>query len=125
ALLARPRAVLRASGLVADGRDMGTVVFPAATAKIFLTASVEERAHRRHKQLMQKGIDVSLRDLLRDIEARDSRDKERAASPLVPAEDAVLIDTTGVDIDVVVNRVLEVVGARGVPVEEGSIPVVD
>jgi len=125
ALLDRQRAFLRPPGLVADGRDMGTVVFPDATAKIFLTASAEERAQRRHKQLMQKGIGVSLRDLLRDIEARDSRDKERAASPLVPAEDAVIIDTTGVEIDAVVNRVLEVVGARGVLVEEGSIPVVD
>ena len=94
-------------GLVADGRDMGTTVFPDATLKIFLTASAEERAQRRYKQLIGKGIDAILPALLRDLKERDRRDSERTVSPLKPAEDAIVIDTTDLTIDQVVNQVLE------------------
>ena len=93
-------------GLVADGRDMGTVVFPDALLKIFLTASVEERAERRYKQLIDKGIDAILPDLLRDLKERDKRDTERIASPLKPAEEAVIIDSTDLSIQTVVDQVL-------------------
>ena len=96
-------------GLVADGRDMGTVVFPGADLKIFLTASVEERARRRYNQLKLKGFDVSLADLFQAIQERDTRDAQRTASPLVAAEDAVTIDTTDLTIDGVVTRVLDLV----------------
>lgn len=95
ALLARQRADRRGPGLVADGRDMGTVVFPDAPLKIFLTASADERARRRHKQLMEHGIGASIPDLIREIEARDRQDRERAVSPLVAAADALNIDSTG------------------------------
>ena len=94
------------SGLVADGRDMGTVVFPDALLKIFLTASVQERAERRYKQLIDKGIDAILPDLLRDLKERDRRDMERIASPLKPAEEAVIIDSTDLSIQTVVDQVL-------------------
>jgi CMP/dCMP kinase len=110
ALLARQQAFRRPPGLVADGRDMGTVVFPDATLKVFLTASAEERANRRYKQLIAKGIDVILCDLLRDIQARDERDTTRAASPLRPARDAILIDTTHMSIDQVVEKILDLLG---------------
>lgn len=93
-------------GLVADGRDMGTVLFPDAGLKIYLSASATERAHRRHKQLKDKGIDVSLAALLTDINNRDRRDSQRKVAPLKPAFDAVCIDTTGVPVEVVVNQVL-------------------
>jgi len=93
-------------GLVADGRDMGTVVFPDALLKIFLTASVQERAERRYKQLIDKGIDAILPDLLRDLKERDKRDTERIASPLKPAEEAVIIDSTDLSIQTVVDQVL-------------------
>ena len=106
ALLARQRAFRRPPGLVADGRDMGTVVFPNATLKIFLTASAEERAKRRYKQLKDKGMDVSLNSLLREIEARDARDSGRAHAPLKAAEDAVRIDTTALSVDEVVEKIL-------------------
>ena len=106
ALLARQKAFRRPPGLVADGRDMGTVVFPDAPLKIFLTASAEERADRRHKQLINKGVCVSLPGLLQDIRARDERDTTRSASPLVPAEDAIVIDTTDLGIDEVLATVL-------------------
>jgi len=106
ALLARQRAFRQPPGLVADGRDMGTVVFPNAILKIFLTASPEERAKRRYKQLKDKGMDVSLDSLLREIEARDARDSSRAHAPLKAAADAVLIDTTGLGIDEVVGKIL-------------------
>lgn len=106
ALMGRQRAFARAPGLVADGRDMGTVVFPDASLKIFLTASAEERAARRHKQLIDKGQTVSLAALLRDIELRDKRDSERAVSPLVPAADAELVDTTGMSIPEVFEHIL-------------------
>lgn len=99
ALLARQRAFRRPPGLVADGRDMGTVVFPDAPVKVFVTASAEERARRRHKQLIEKGISVNIDSLLRDIRDRDARDASRATAPLVPAADAVVLDTTDMTID--------------------------
>ena len=99
-------------GLVADGRDMGTVVFPDAPLKIYLTASAEERANRRYNQLIAKGIDVNLSDLFVDIAARDERDSSRAASPLRPADDAVLIDTTEIGIEEVVAIVLDLIRKR-------------
>ncbi len=107
ALFERQLAFRQAPGLVADGRDMGTAVFPDATLKIFLTASLEARAERRYKQLIGKGIDAILPDLLRDLKERDRRDSERVISPLKPAEDAIVIDTTDLTIDQVVNQVLE------------------
>jgi cytidylate kinase len=113
ALLDRQRAFREAPGLVADGRDMGTVVFPDAELKIFLEASAEERAVRRHKQLIDKGLGGSLRALLASIQERDERDRARAASPLVPARDAVVIDTTALDIDAVQARAWQLVEARG------------
>jgi cytidylate kinase len=100
----RPRAFARAPGLVADGRDMGTVVFPDAVLKVFLTASPEERAHRRHKQLKEKGIDVSLPDLSREIAERDRRDASRSVAPLRPAEGARVVDSTGLTVEEVVAR---------------------
>ncbi len=108
ALKERQRAFRRAPGLVADGRDMGTVIFPDAAYKVFLTASAEERAERRYKQLKDKGVSVIIDDLLREILARDARDAQRTVAPLKPADDAVLIDTTGIGIDQVVARVLAV-----------------
>ena len=111
ALKDRQRAFRRTPGLVADGRDMGTVIFPDAPFKVFLTASAGERAERRYKQLKDKGVSVTLDGLLREILARDARDANRAVAPLRPAEDAVRIDTTGVGIAEVVERVLKVVGA--------------
>ena len=107
ALLARQHAFAQAPGLVADGRDMGTVVFPAADLKIFLTASADERALRRYKQLKDKGSDVSLAALSREIAERDKRDSTRAVAPLKPATDAEVIDSTALTIEQVVNRVLE------------------
>ncbi len=104
ALLERQRAFRQAPGLVADGRDMGTVVFPDAVLKIFLTASAEERARRRYNQLKDKGLGVSMRGLLDEIAERDARDRERTASPLVAAEDAVQLDTSELTIDEVVDR---------------------
>ena len=106
------RAFKRAPGLVADGRDMGTVIFPEAELKIFLTASAQERAQRRYNQLKGKGLAANLDDLFRDISARDERDQNRAVSPLQPAADAVRLDTTGVDIPGVVARVLELARER-------------
>lgn len=106
ALLERQRAFLRPPGLVAEGRDMGTVVFPHARLKVFLTASPEVRAQRRHKQLMEKGLGANMQALLEDIRQRDARDGARSAAPLKPAVDAILLDTTGLDIEQVVDRVL-------------------
>jgi len=111
ALHARQRAFATPPGLVADGRDMGTVVFPEATLKIFLTASVEERARRRYKQLIAKGISSTMDGLLRDIRERDTRDQGRAAAPLAPAADAALLDTTDLSIDAAIERVLALYGA--------------
>ena len=112
ALKERQRAFRVAPGLVADGRDMGTVIFPDADCKVFLTASAEDRARRRHNQLKEKGVSVIFDGLLREILARDARDAQRTVAPLKPAEDAVLIDTTGLSIDEVVDRVLALVPAR-------------
>lgn len=95
ALLARQHASRRHPGLIADGRDMGTVVFPDAQLKIFLTASAEERARRRHKQLIEHGIDASIPSLIKEIEDRDRQDRERSIAPLIPASDAVTMDSTG------------------------------
>jgi cytidylate kinase len=111
ALLERQRRFAVAPGLVADGRDMGTVVFPQAEVKIFLTASAVERAARRHKQLKEKGVAATLAALSLEIAERDLRDTNRAISPLVASADAVLLDTTAMSVDAVVERVLEV--ARG------------
>ncbi|HEY5701153.1 MAG TPA: (d)CMP kinase [Gammaproteobacteria bacterium] len=113
ALLGRQRGFRRPPGLVADGRDMGTVVFPDATVKIFLTASPEERAQRRHKQLIAKGISANLAALVREIEQRDARDRNRAIAPLKPAEDAVVIDSSGHDIDAVFDRVADILAVYG------------
>ena len=108
-MLQRQREFARAPGLVADGRDMGTVVFSDAEHKIFLTASAEERARRRYKQLKEKGLTVTLSSLLREIEARDERDATRKVAPLKPAAGAVVIDSTAIPIDQVIARVLAVV----------------
>jgi cytidylate kinase len=102
----RQKAFGKPPGLVADGRDMGTVVFPSADLKVFLTASPDERALRRYKQLKDKGSDVSLAALSREIAERDLRDSTRAVSPLKPASDAEVIDSTGLSIEGVVERVL-------------------
>ncbi len=106
ALLARQRAFQAPPGLVAEGRDMGTVVFPDASLKVFLTASAEARASRRHKQLIEKGISAKMDDLLRDIRERDARDTTRAAAPLVPAADAVVLDSTDLTVAAVTDAVL-------------------
>jgi cytidylate kinase len=106
ALFERQRAFRRPPGLVADGRDMGTVVFPDALVKVFVTASPEERARRRYKQLIAKGISVTMESLLRDIRERDARDAGRAAAPLKPATDAAILDTTDLTIEAAIGRVL-------------------
>jgi CMP/dCMP kinase len=106
ALLRRQRAFQRPPGLVADGRDMGTVVFPAAELKIFLTAAPEVRAERRYKQLIEKGIDANLRALSRDLRDRDERDAKRAVAPLVPAPDSQVLDSSALSIDEVVEQIL-------------------
>jgi cytidylate kinase len=107
ALLRRQRAFRRMPGLVADGRDMGTVVFPDAPLKIFLTASPEVRAERRYKQLKEKGIDANLRALSRDLLERDERDTKRAVAPLVPAPDSQVLDSSALSIEEVVDRILK------------------
>ncbi|WP_372881297.1 (d)CMP kinase [Psychromonas sp.] len=107
ALLARQKAFNQAPGLIADGRDMGTVVFPDAPVKIFLDASAEERAARRFNQLQSKGFNVSIAQILSEIKERDFRDRNRPVAPLKPAEDALVIDSTSLTIDEVVNQVLE------------------
>ncbi|MBX3693183.1 (d)CMP kinase [Dokdonella sp.] len=109
ALFDKQRGFRKAPGLVADGRDMGTVIFPDAPYKVFLTASADERARRRYKQLKDKGLNVTLAALLREIQARDERDATRAVAPLRPADDALTIDTTGIAVDGVVAAVLAVV----------------
>ncbi len=106
ALLERQRAYRQAPGLVADGRDMGTVIFPDAVAKVYLTASAEARAERRYKQLIEKGNSASLPALVADMQARDARDATRAVAPLKPAPDALLLDTTHMDIESAVQAVL-------------------
>ncbi len=112
ALLERQRDFLQAPGLVAEGRDMGSVVFPHAELKIFLDATAEERARRRCKQLKDNGLSVSLRAVLSEIEDRDKRDRERSVSPLVPAEDATTIDTTVLTVDQVMDRILSMCSER-------------
>lgn len=107
ALLAWQRAMARPPGLVADGRDMGTVVFPDAPLKVFLDASAEERAKRRYKQLKEKGLDAKLPDLVVDIRERDTRDRSRRVAPLRAAEEAVVLDSTRLSIDEVLDRVLK------------------
>lgn len=107
ALLQRQYEFREAPGLVADGRDMGTVVFPDACLKIFLTASAEARADRRYKQLLQKGFDANLAAILEDIRARDLRDTQRAVAPLKPADDAIVLDSTALGIDAVMAAVIE------------------
>lgn len=109
ALFEKQRSFRKAPGLVADGRDMGTVVFGDAAYKIFLTASAEERARRRYKQLKAKGLSVKLLSLLREIQARDERDATRKVAPLKAAAGALIIDTTAVAVDEVIARVLAVV----------------
>lgn len=112
ALLERQRAFAKPPGLVADGRDMGTVVFPAAALKIYLTASSEERARRRYNQLKDKGLDANLAALSLDIAERDRRDASRPIAPLKPADDALIVDSTSMPIDAVLARVLELAAAR-------------
>lgn len=107
ALFALQLGFRKAPGLVADGRDMGTVIFPHAPLKVFLTASVEARAQRRYKQLIDKGISASMEDLLKDLTARDDRDTHRAIAPLVPAEGAHVLDTSGMTADEAVELVLK------------------
>lgn len=113
ALLIRQRSFARAPGLVADGRDMGTVVFPNAAIKLFLTASVEERALRRYKELLEKGGSVSLPALEEQVRSRDERDINRDASPLRPAEDAIEIDTSAMSIQEVTDAVLNLLAVKG------------
>lgn len=113
ALLQRQRGFREPPGLVADGRDMGTVVFPDATLKIFLTASPEVRAERRYKQLIEKGIGANLRALSRDLQERDARDASRAVAPLVPAPDSQVLDSTALPIEAVVDRILAMVAGKG------------
>ena len=112
ALLRRQRAFRSAPGLIADGRDMGTVVFPDAEAKIFLDASAEERANRRLKQLQEKGFDVNFDRLLIEIRERDERDRNRPVAPLRPADDALILDSTSMAIDAVVDAILQHVSSK-------------
>ena len=114
ALLERQRVFRQAPGLVADGRDMGTVVFPDAPLKIFLTASIAARADRRWKQLREQGVDANLDALYRDLAERDARDAQRSVSPLKAAEDAVTVDSTAMDIPAVMVRILSLIADRGV-----------
>jgi CMP/dCMP kinase len=114
ALLTRQRAFAQSNGLVADGRDMGTVVFPNAILKIFLTASIEERAKRRYKQLKKKGIDAKLSNLIAALNERDARDRQRMNAPLQPASDAVIIDTSTLSVNEVVNKIINLMREKGV-----------
>ncbi|MCV6605855.1 MAG: (d)CMP kinase, partial [Porticoccaceae bacterium] len=115
ALLHRQQVFIQAPGLVADGRDMGTVVFPLAQVKIFLDASPEVRAERRYKQLIDKGESVNLAALVEQVRERDERDRTRDVSPLIPAHDAVVIDSSSMAIEEVLNSVLLIVSQRGIP----------
>ncbi|KYL33535.1 cytidylate kinase [Pseudoalteromonas tetraodonis] len=119
ALLRRQRAFRTENGLIADGRDMGTVVFPDAPLKIFLTASAEERARRRFVELNERGLDVTLSGLLQDIQARDDRDMNRAVAPLVPAEDAIELDTSELNAQQVFDKVITLLDAS---ISEGRLP---
>lgn len=113
ALVALQHGFRQPPGLVADGRDMGTVIFPDADLKIFLTAAVRARAERRHRQLVEKGVDSDFDELHRVLQERDRRDSTRATAPLLPAADAVVIDSTGLDVDATVARVLQAWAERG------------
>lgn len=113
ALLKRQRMFATEPGLIADGRDMGTIVFPDAVLKIYLTASIEERAKRRYKELLAKGEDVSLRGLIEQVRTRDDRDMSRDASPLIPAKDAIELDTSEQTIQEVTDTVLNLVVFKG------------
>jgi cytidylate kinase len=113
ALLERQRAFCTSPGLVADGRDMGTTVFPDARLKIFLTASAEERAKRRYNQLKEKGLDVNLPSLLEEIQARDARDSQRTVSPLKAADEAITVDTTNMSIQQVIDHVMKLIRSQG------------
>ena len=106
ALMERQRAFRQPPGLVADGRDMGTIVFPDATLKVFLTATPEVRAERRYKQLIEKGMDANLRALSRDLQERDARDANRAVAPLVPASDSQVLDSSALSIDEVAELIV-------------------
>ncbi len=112
ALLDRQRLFQQPPGLVADGRDMGTVVFPQAPLKIFLTASLEERAQRRYNQLKEQGVSASIQSLLRELAERDERDANRKVAPLRPAEDAIMLDSTELSIDEVFNQVITLAASR-------------
>lgn len=114
ALLKKQHAQRRPPGLVADGRDMGTVVFPDAILKVFLTASLEARAERRYKQLKHKGFDVNLARLAEEIRARDTRDAKRAASPLKPADDACILDTSSLTVDEVIEGIMGLLRERDI-----------
>ncbi len=113
ALLERQRAFAEAPGLIADGRDMGTVVFPNAPLKIYLDASVEERTNRRYNQLINKGLSASLENILADLQERDARDMNRSVAPLKPADDAIILDSTSMTIEAVLGAVLEEARHRG------------
>jgi cytidylate kinase len=112
ALLRRQRSFAQGDGLVADGRDMGTVVFPDAPIKFFLDASAEERANRRYNQLQDKGLDVKFDDLLSEIQERDDRDRNRSVAPLRPADDALLLDSTNLTIDEVLEKALKYIRSK-------------
>jgi cytidylate kinase len=112
ALLDRQRRFQQPPGLVADGRDMGTVVFPQAPLKIFLTASLEERAQRRYNQLKEQGVSASIQSLLRELAERDERDANRKVAPLRPAEDAIMLDSTELSIDEVFKQVITLAASR-------------
>jgi len=116
ALLSRQRAFREPPGLVADGRDMGTVIFPDADLKVFLTASPLERAQRRLNQLKERGINVTLTDLIQELKERDKRDQERAIAPLKPAQDALIVDTDHLTVEQVVKKILdEIEGKKAFP----------
>ncbi|MFP3423710.1 (d)CMP kinase [Pseudoalteromonas sp. SIMBA_162] len=119
ALLRRQRAFRTENGLIADGRDMGTIVFPDAPLKIYLTASAQERARRRFVELNERGLDVTLSGLLEDIQARDDRDMNRAVAPLVPAEDAIELDTSELNAQQVFDKVITLLDAA---ISEGKLP---
>lgn len=122
ALLTLQRSLADRGGFVAEGRDTGTVVFPRADVKIFLTASVDERTRRRHLELTQRGHQVSREAVRRELEARDKRDSNRPVAPLRPAEDAIVVDTTGMDLDQVVQRLVSIVRTRCKSAPVGAEP---
>ena len=111
-LLEMQRSLARENNVIMDGRDIGTVVLPDATVKIFLTASAEDRANRRYKELIEKGMDVNYEDVLRDIEKRDYNDSHRAIAPLKPAEDSVIADTSGFELEQSVELILSIIKER-------------